>query len=73
MAVVRDDPVGSQLTAVANDRLVRGGTPYQGPVINLFQTEIAAKQFYPDEFGDLDGDAELFDRGRIVDIINGDI
>ena len=73
MAVMRDDPVGSQLTAVANDRLVRGGTPYQGPVINLFQTEIAAKQFYPDEFGDLDGDTELFDRRRIVDIINGDI
>jgi iron complex transport system substrate-binding protein len=72
MDVMRDDPVGNQLTAVANDRLVRGGTPYQGPVINLFQTEIAAKQFYPDEFGDLDGDAELFDRQRVADIINGE-
>lgn len=68
MDVLRDDPVGGQLSAVQNDRLYRGGTPYQGPIINLFQTELAARQFYPDEFTE----AELFDRQRVGDIVNGE-
>jgi len=77
---IREDPVGQQLTAVQNDQLYRGGTAYQGPVINLFQTEAAAKQFYPDTFGTWNGletlseeDERLFDYGRVADIINGDI
>ncbi|WP_435064009.1 ABC transporter substrate-binding protein [Halobaculum sp. EA56] len=79
MERMRDDPVGSQLSAVQNDRLYRGGTSYQGPVINLFQTEIAAKQFYPDAFGEWRGVGEtpegerLFDRERVASAIDGDI
>jgi hypothetical protein len=42
MDAIREDPVGQQLTAVRNDRLYRGGTSYQGPLINLFQTEAAS-------------------------------
>jgi len=79
MAALRDDPVGSQLSAVQNDRLYRGGASYQGPVVNLFQTEAAAKQFYPETFGEwrgmetfADDDEALFDRQAIADIINGD-
>ncbi len=79
MDAMRDDSVGKQLTAVQNDRLYRGGTSYQGPLINLFQTEAAAKQFYPDTFGEWEGidtlakpDARLFDYGAVADIINGD-
>ncbi|MFC7057206.1 ABC transporter substrate-binding protein [Halovenus salina] len=77
--LLQDHPVGSQLTAVKNDDLYLGGTPYQGPIINLFQTEMAAKQLYPDEFGSYPGygeipeDEQLFDRGRLADIINGNI
>jgi iron complex transport system substrate-binding protein len=80
MDAMREDPVGKQLTAVQNDRLYRGGTSYQGPLINLFQTEAAAKQFYPDTFGEWNGietlsnpENRLFDYQRVADIINGEI
>lgn len=76
--VMREDDLGSELTAVQNDRVYRGGKNVQGPVINLFQTEIAAKQIYPETFGEWKGLGEtpkseqLFDRQRVADIINGD-
>ncbi|GAB3665853.1 ABC transporter substrate-binding protein [Halopiger thermotolerans] len=79
LETMREDPVGSQLSAVENDRLYRGGGSYQGPVINLFQTEAAARQFYPDAFGEWDGietlrgdSLTLFDPQQVADIINGD-
>lgn len=75
---MREDPVGQRLSAVENDRLYRGGTSYQGPIVNLFQTEIAAKQFYPETFGQWDGletladeEARLFDHQRVADIVTG--
>jgi iron complex transport system substrate-binding protein len=70
---MRNHPVGSELTAVQNGRVYRGGFLYQGPIQNLFQTERAAKQLYPDVFGEVTGDEELFDRQRVADIVNGDI
>ena len=60
--------VASQLTAVQNDRVVYGGLTYQGPIIHLFQLERAAQGLYPDVFGG----EELFDRGRVSDIVTGD-
>lgn len=77
MTAMREDPIGQQLSAVENDRLYRGGTSYQGPIINLFQTEIAAKQFYPEAFGEWRGlgsvptGKQLFDRQRLADVITG--
>jgi iron complex transport system substrate-binding protein len=78
MDAMREDPIGRQLTAVRNDRLYRGGTSYQGPVVNLFQTEAAAKQFYPETFGEWNGletlaneDDRLFDYQRVADVIGG--
>lgn len=77
--LLNDHPVGSQLTAVQNNNLYVGGTPYQGPIINMFQTEMAAKQLYPEEygsypgFGELSEEEHLFDRQRLSDIVNGDI
>jgi ABC-type Fe3+-hydroxamate transport system substrate-binding protein len=74
---VRNDPVAQELTAVENDRFYPGGTAFQGPIFNLFQIEIAAKQIYPDEFGEFDGvgetpeEEQLFDRQRVADIANG--
>ena len=76
---MREDNLGSQLTAVRNDRVYRGGKNVQGPIINLFQTEIAAKQIYPETFGEWRGlgetpeEDQLFDRQRIADIVNGEV
>jgi len=73
LAYMQDHPVGSQLSAVRNERVYRGGFLHQGPIQNLFLTERAAKQLFPEEFGEVTGDRELFDRGRVADIIDGDI
>jgi iron complex transport system substrate-binding protein len=52
-------PAGSDLTSVDTGRIYRGGTAEQGPIINLFQTELAAQQLFPDIFGDKE---QLFSR-----------
>ena len=66
---MKDDAVGSEVAAVKNDRVFRGGHPNQGPIINLVNTEIAAHQLYPDVFGD----EQLFDRQHVADIVDGDV
>jgi len=78
MQTMQDDSTGKQLSAVQNDRLYRGGASYQGPIVNFFQTEAAARQFYPDAFGQWNGietletaDLTLFDRQHVADVING--
>jgi len=73
LAYMKDHPVGSELTAVQNGRVYRGGYLYQGPIHNLFLTERATQQLYPDEFGSVTSGEELFDRQRVADIINGEI
>ncbi|WP_246998353.1 ABC transporter substrate-binding protein [Halosolutus gelatinilyticus] len=72
LAYMQDHPVGSELTAVQNGRVYRGGYLNQGPIHNLFLTERAAKQMYPEEFGDVTDDTELFDRQRVADIVTGE-
>ncbi|WP_324758577.1 ABC transporter substrate-binding protein [Haloarcula montana] len=81
---IRDHSVGAELTAVQNDRLYASGNPRQGPLMNLFQLEMTAKQFYPDRFGEWPGYAagepypdipegeRLFDRQKLTAIVNGD-
>ncbi|KOX91389.1 Fe3+-hydroxamate ABC transporter substrate-binding protein [Haloarcula rubripromontorii] len=69
---MEDHSVGSQLTAVQNGRVYRGGYLRQGPIHNFFLTERAAQQLYPDIFGDVTSDTELFDRQQIADIVTGD-
>ncbi|NHN60653.1 MULTISPECIES: ABC transporter substrate-binding protein [Halorussus] len=81
LASLQDHPVGSQLTAVENDRVYPAGMRYQGPIMNLFQIEMGAKQLYPDLFGEWpdyeDGqhypevpeDEQLFDRTEVAEII----
>lgn len=78
MDAMRADPLGEQLTAVQNDRLYRGGTSYQGPIVDLLQTEAAAKQFCPDTFGQWEGletlsngVERLFDYQQVADVVNG--
>ncbi|ELZ98176.1 hypothetical protein C440_02973 [Haloferax mucosum ATCC BAA-1512] len=78
-----DDPVGSKISAVKNGRIHAQGARYQGPILNLFQIEMTAKQLYPDQFGawptyeegpypEIPVEEQLFDRQRVADIINGD-
>lgn len=79
-----DHPVASELAAVANDRFYPSGTPVQGPIMNLFQLEMTAKQLYPERFGEWPGydhgddypaipeEERLFDRRRVADVIDGD-
>ncbi|RLM83561.1 ABC transporter substrate-binding protein, partial [Haloarcula sp. Atlit-7R] len=80
---LENHPVGGELSAVRNDRVYPSGTPVQGPIMNLFQTEMTAKQLYPDRFGAwpaYDGGAypvipegeRLFDRERVAGIVTGD-
>ncbi|KOX92434.1 Fe3+-hydroxamate ABC transporter substrate-binding protein [Haloarcula rubripromontorii] len=71
LASLQDHTVASELTAVQNGRVYRGGLLWQGPVQNLFLTEQAAQQLYPDIFGEVTADEKLFDRQRVADIING--
>ena len=73
LAYMEDHSVASELTAVQNGRVYRGGYLRQGPIHNFFLTERAAKQLYPETFGDVTGDEQLFDRQRLADIVDGDI
>jgi ABC-type Fe3+-hydroxamate transport system substrate-binding protein len=82
---VENDPVGKELTAVQEDRFYASGQSFQGPLQNLLQIEMTAKQLYPEQFGewpryepgdtypDFDEDEQLFDHQRVADIVNGDV
>ncbi|RZH68277.1 ABC transporter substrate-binding protein [Natrinema altunense] len=77
------DAAGSELTAVKNERVLASGMRYQGPIMNLFQLEMTAKQLYPERFGEWPGVVpgepypaippaeQLFDRQRLADIVTG--
>ena len=66
VAFMRDHPVASELTAVQEGRVFRGGPIYTGPIHNLFLTERFAKDYFPDVFS-----GDLFDRGRVSEIVGG--
>jgi len=78
---LRSDELGGRLSAVENDRVYASGMRYQGPIMNLFQLEMTAKQLYPDAFGEWPGLSEdgsypeipeserLFDRDRVAGIV----
>ena len=80
---LREHPVGKELSAVQNDRVYAQGMRYQGPLMNLFQIEMTAKQLYPDVFGEWPGytngepypaipeGERLFDRERVAAIVTG--
>ncbi|QOS12701.1 ABC-type transport system periplasmic substrate-binding protein [Haloferax gibbonsii] len=79
-----DEPTAQGLSAVANDRVFPIGVRYGGPLMNLFQLEMIAKQLYPEQFGawptyeggpypDIADAQQLFDRQRVADSINGNV
>ncbi|WP_066418223.1 ABC transporter substrate-binding protein [Halorubrum aethiopicum] len=65
LAYLKEHELGSQLTAVEEDRVFRGGPIYAGPLHNLFMIERYAKGYYPGEFTE----DELIDRDRLSRII----
>lgn len=72
LAHMQNHEVASELTAVQNGAVYRGGFLHQGPIQNFFQTERAAQQLFSDTFGSVTSDEELFDRQRISDIVAGE-
>jgi len=80
---LENNEVTREITAVQEGRIYAQGARRQGPILNLFQTEMTAKQLYPDQFGKWPGYADgepypkipaeeqLFDRQRVADVING--
>ncbi|GAB7010276.1 ABC transporter substrate-binding protein [Halorubrum trueperi] len=79
-----DHPVAGELSAIENDRFYPSGDPVQGPIMNLFQIEMTAKQLFPERFGewptselgdgypDVPAGERLFDRDRVAGIVTGD-
>lgn len=73
---LRNDERGQRLSAVQDDRLYMGADPQQGPITNLFKTEMLAKQLYPEQFGDWKGIGEhteqerLFSRSQLGNILS---
>ncbi|MEE6208632.1 ABC transporter substrate-binding protein [Salarchaeum sp. III] len=81
---VLNDPLAEEVPAFRDGRYYPSGHGMQGPVMNLFQLEMTAKQLYPDQFGAWPGygdgkrypsvpeDERLFDRERVTNVITGD-
>ncbi|MFC7068268.1 ABC transporter substrate-binding protein [Halobaculum lipolyticum] len=83
-STLESHPVGGEITAVANGRVHPQGARYQGPILNLFQLEMCAKQLYPDAFGawptyengpypEIPAEEQLFDRQRVAAAIRGEV
>ena len=66
---MKNHPVASQLQAVKDGQVYRGGPLYQGPITNLVLTERAANQIYPDAFAN----TTLYDPQRVADIVDGNV
>ena len=66
LAYMQDHETASELTAVRNGDVYRGGPIYSGPLHNLFLTERYATGYFPDVFS-----GELFDRDELANIITG--
>lgn len=65
VSYLEDHPVASELSAVQTGRVVRGGAPYQGPLLYLFQLERFAADLFPEAVTE----GELFDRDRVAGIV----
>ncbi len=61
---MKNDDVASELTAVQNDMVFRGGPIYPGPLHHLFLVERYATGYFPETFS-----GELFDRDELASII----
>ncbi|SHG98359.1 ABC transporter substrate-binding protein [Halobaculum gomorrense] len=67
LAFMKQHDVASELTAVQEGRVFRGGPIYQGPLQHLFNLERFATLYFPDRFS-----GELFSRAELSAAINGE-
>ncbi|GAA5482270.1 hypothetical protein Hsar01_01488 [Haloferula sargassicola] len=78
LLALKEDPLVGRVKAFENGRVYPGGTPLQGPVFYLFQLEMAAKQIYPEIFGEFRQDLAypreewLFDRDEVAGLLRED-
>jgi len=61
-----DHETTSDLTAVQEGTVFRGGPIYVGPLEHLFLVERYARLYFPDTY-----DGELFDRDELAAIVTG--
>ncbi|WP_435064002.1 ABC transporter substrate-binding protein [Halobaculum sp. EA56] len=67
LAFMKQHDVASELTAVQEGRVFRGGPIYQGPLQHLFNLERFATLYFPDRFS-----GELFSRAELSAAVNGE-
>lgn len=82
---VLDHSLAEEIPALDNERYYPSAHGMQGPIMNLFNLEMTAKQLYPEVFGawpgygdgaaypEVPADEQLFDRQRVAAIANGEI
>ncbi|UIO98476.1 ABC transporter substrate-binding protein [Halobaculum sp. CBA1158] len=68
VSFMEDHEVASELTAVQEGRVFRGGPIYQGPIQHLFNLERFATLYFPERFS-----GELFSRAELSAAIRGDV
>jgi iron complex transport system substrate-binding protein len=66
---LREEDGSNGVQAVQDDAVYSAGYLDQGPIINFYHTERAAKDIYSDSFEDV----TLFDRERVAEIVTGNI
>jgi iron complex transport system substrate-binding protein len=66
---LQEEDGSNGVQAVKNGAIYNAGYLDQGPIINFYHTDQAAKDIYPNAFEDV----TLFDRERIAEIIQGNI
>jgi iron complex transport system substrate-binding protein len=67
LAFMKDHDTASELAAVRNDMVFRGGPIYSGPLHHLFLLERYATGYFPETYS-----GELFDRGELAGIVTGE-
>jgi len=67
VSFMQDHDVASELTAVREGRVFRGGPIYQGPLQHLFNLERFATLYFPDQFS-----GELFPRDDLAAAVRGE-
>nr|WP_229727385.1 ABC transporter substrate-binding protein [Haloarcula argentinensis] len=66
---LQEEDGSNGVQAVQNGAIYNAGYLDQGPIINFYHTDRAAKNIYPDSFEDV----TLFDHERIAEIVKGNI
>jgi len=66
---LQESESANKVQAVQNGAIYNAGYLDQGPIINFYHTERAAKDLFPDAFDDV----TLFNRQRVAEIVQGNL